>query len=81
MLLLDEPMAGMATNERNELARKIRALAGNRTVVFVEHDIDMVMSLADTVTVLHNGGIVAEGTPADIRADATTQKVYLRGHA
>jgi branched-chain amino acid transport system ATP-binding protein len=81
LLLLDEPMAGMAMHERIDLARKIRTLAGERTIVFVEHDIDMVMSLADTVTVLHHGSIVAEGTPAEVRADATTQKVYLRGHA
>lgn len=81
LLLLDEPMAGMAANERVELARKIRGLAGQRTIVFVEHDIDMVMTLADRVTVLHNGSIVAEGTPAEVRADATTQQVYLRGHA
>lgn len=81
LLLLDEPMAGMSANERGDLGKRIRALAGSRTVVFVEHDIDMVMSLADTVTVMHNGRIVAEGTPSEVRADATTQSVYLRGTA
>ncbi|MGQ0544939.1 MAG: ABC transporter ATP-binding protein [Betaproteobacteria bacterium] len=80
LLLLDEPMAGMSTRERSELAAHLRRLAGHRTIVFVEHDMETVMSLADTVTVMHNGKIVAEGTPDQVRASAVAQNVYLRGN-
>lgn len=79
LLLLDEPMAGMSTRERMELCEHLRRLAGERTIVFVEHDMEMVMSLAHTVTVMHNGEIVAEGTPDEVRASSVAQNVYLRG--
>jgi ABC-type branched-subunit amino acid transport system ATPase component len=81
LLLLDEPMAGLAAHERAELGGVIRALAQERAVVFVEHDMDMVMALADRVTVLHNGRILAEGTPAEIRANALVRKAYLHREA
>lgn len=81
LLLLDEPMAGLAAHERAELADLIRALAQERAVVFVEHDIDMVMALADRVTVLHNGRILAEGTPAEIRSNALVREAYLHREA
>ena len=76
-LLLDEPMAGLAPQERVELASRIRALAGERAVVLVEHDIEMVMSLADAISVLHHGELVACGSPAEIRANELVQRVYL----
>jgi len=81
LLLLDEPMAGLAAQERCALADLIRALAQERAVVFVEHDIDMVMALADRVTVLHNGRILAEGTPAEIRSNALVREAYLHREA
>ena len=81
LLLLDEPRAGLAAHERAELADLIRALAQERAVVFVEHDIDMVMALADRVTVLHNGRILAEGTPAEIRSNALVREAYLHREA
>lgn len=81
LLLLDEPMAGLAAHERAELADLIRALAQERAVVFVEHDIDVVMALADRVTVLHNGRILAEGTPAEIRSNALVREAYLHREA
>lgn len=77
LLLLDEPMAGMSASERLDLGAKIRRLADRRTIVFVEHDVEMVMSLADTISVLHNGRLVAEGSPTDVRANATAQEIYL----
>jgi ABC-type branched-subunit amino acid transport system ATPase component len=77
LLLLDEPMAGLAPQERAGLAATIRMLAEDRAVVLVEHDIDMVMSLADTVSVLHNGELVASGSPAEVRANELVQRVYL----
>lgn len=79
LLLLDEPMAGMSARERTQFAERLRQLAGKRTIVFVEHDMEMVMSLAHTVTVMHNGEIVAEGSPDEVRASSVAQNVYLRG--
>ena len=78
MLLLDEPMAGMSSRERADLRERLRALAGPRTIVFVEHDVEMVMSLADLVTVMHNGSIIAEGTPEQVRQSTAAQTAYLR---
>lgn len=78
LLLLDEPMAGMSASERTELRDRLRQLAGTRTIVFVEHDMDMVMTLADTITVMHNGRIVEEGTPEHVRSSAVAQSIYLR---
>jgi branched-chain amino acid transport system ATP-binding protein len=81
LLLLDEPMAGMTTAERTQLREGLRKLAGERTIVFVEHDMEMVMTLADVVTVLHNGSVVVEGTPEEVRANPVAQKVYLRSES
>ena len=78
VLLLDEPMAGMSSRERADLRERLRALAGPRTIVFVEHDVEMVMSLADLVTVMHNGSIIAEGTPEQVRQSTAAQTAYLR---
>ena len=78
LMLLDEPMAGMSASERVDLAEQVRKLAKDRAILLVEHDIDMVMYLADTVTVLHNGAIVASGSPTEVRADGRAQSVYLQ---
>ena len=78
LLLLDEPMAGMSASERTELRDRLKQLAGPRTIVFVEHDMDMVMTLANTVTVMHNGSIVDEGSPEQIRSSSIAQSVYLK---
>jgi ABC-type branched-subunit amino acid transport system ATPase component len=78
-LLLDEPTAGMSPAETKtavELIRKI-ARSENLTVVFVEHDMEVVFDIADWITVLHFGAVLAEGTPAEIRANADVQKAYL----
>jgi branched-chain amino acid transport system ATP-binding protein len=77
VLLLDEPMAGMSARERTDLRERLRKLAGSRTIVFVEHDMEMVMSLADTVTVMHNGSVIAEGTPEVVRMSTAAQDAYL----
>jgi branched-chain amino acid transport system ATP-binding protein len=78
LLLLDEPTAGMSADERTRTARMIKTIAMNTTIVLVEHDMDVVMEISDRITVLHYGQILAEGTPADIRANADVQRVYLR---
>jgi branched-chain amino acid transport system ATP-binding protein len=77
LLLLDEPAAGLTAHERTELASMIRSLARERAVVIVEHDIDMVMSIADRISVLHNGRLIAEGSPEEIKADRLVREVYL----
>ncbi len=76
-LLLDEPMAGMSAGERADLGQLLRRLAGARTIVFVEHDMEMVMSLAESVTVLHNGSVIAEGTPNEVRKSSEARSAYL----
>ncbi len=77
LLLLDEPTAGMSPEETDETMRLIRELATGRTVVLVEHKMKVVMKVSDRVTVLHQGQVLAEGSPDDIRANETVQRTYL----
>jgi branched-chain amino acid transport system ATP-binding protein len=79
LLLLDEPTAGMAPRERHEIMALVARIAGDTglTVVFTEHDMDVVFAVARRITVLHQGAVLAEGSPADVRASADVQRVYL----
>jgi branched-chain amino acid transport system ATP-binding protein len=77
MLLLDEPMAGMGLEESARLLAMLRALKGSVTVMLIEHDIDAVFALADRISVLVYGRIIASGDPAAIRADAGVREAYL----
>lgn len=77
LLLLDEPAAGLTTSETASIMELIRDLATDRTVLVVEHDMDLVMGLAETITVLHNGQILAEGSPEKIQDDEVVKEVYL----
>ena len=79
LLLLDEPTAGMAPAERGALMALTARIARDRalTVLFTEHDMDVVFAIADSVMVLHQGRVIAEGAPADVRADRQVQAVYL----
>ena len=78
VLLLDEPAAGMTADERARLATVLQRLAGNGlAVLLVEHDMRLVSSVADRVTVLDAGRVIAEGTPAAVRADPAVQAAYL----
>src|SRR5262245_170790 len=79
LLLLDEPTAGMSPEETDESTRLIRALAADRTVVLVEHKMKVVMNMSDRITVLHQGRVLADGTPDEIRANAAVQQTYLGG--
>ncbi|MGE3332428.1 MAG: ABC transporter ATP-binding protein [Rhodospirillaceae bacterium] len=82
LLLLDEPAAGLSPAERAIVGDIIRALPRDITIVLIEHDMDLVLSLVDWVTCLNNGQFLAEGAPADIRANTQVQDVYLgRRHA
>lgn len=81
VLLLDEPTAGMAAEQVPELmalVARIRA-AGNKTVLLVEHNMNVVMSASDLITVMHQGQVLAEGTPAEIAANEAVQNAYLGG--
>src|SRR5271168_1064823 len=77
MLLLDEPMAGMGPDESARLVGTLRALKGAITILLIEHDMEAVFALADRVSVLVYGRIIASGTPEAIRADAAVRQAYL----
>jgi branched-chain amino acid transport system ATP-binding protein len=77
LLLLDEPTAGMSPEETDETMRLIRALAVGRTVILVEHKMKVVMKISDRITVLHQGQVLAEGSPDEIRGNDRVQQTYL----
>jgi branched-chain amino acid transport system ATP-binding protein len=77
VLLLDEPLAGMGTAEAERMVRLLRKLKEGHAIMLVEHDMDAVFALADQLTVMVNGQVIASGTPAQVRADATVQSAYL----
>ena len=79
LLLMDEPTAGMATAERRALMDLVGRIAKARgiSVLFTEHDMDVVFAYADRVIVLAEGELIAQGTPAEVRADARVRAVYL----
>jgi branched-chain amino acid transport system ATP-binding protein len=77
LLLLDEPMAGMGTDESQRMIALLASLKGQKTIVLVEHDMDAVFSLADRISVLVYGRILATGAPAEIRANKAVQEAYL----
>jgi branched-chain amino acid transport system ATP-binding protein len=76
---MDEPTAGMAPQERGELMRLIRSLAQRDriAVLFTEHDMDVVFNHAERILVLNQGSLIAEGRPAEVRADPRVREVYL----
>jgi urea transport system ATP-binding protein len=77
VLLLDEPVAGMSADEREETGQLLRRVGAERTVIVVEHDMDFMRAFANSVTVLHAGKILSEGTVAHVQADPLVQQVYL----
>ena len=77
LLLLDEPTAGMSPEETDETMVLIRELAAGRTIVLVEHKMKLVMKISDRITVLHQGQVLADGTPEAIRANDLVQRIYL----
>jgi branched-chain amino acid transport system ATP-binding protein len=79
LLLLDEPTAGMSVTETRETIRLVERIARERglTLLFTEHDMEVVFSIAQKITVLHQGRIIADGPPADVRADPEVRRVYL----
>ena len=81
ILLLDEPTAGMSATETENTIRLLERIASERdlTLLFTEHDMEVVFSIAQKIAVLHQGKIIAEGLPEAVRADAEVRRVYL-GH-
>ncbi len=79
LLLLDEPTAGMSAVETRDTIRLISRIARERglTLLFTEHDMEVVFSIAQTITVLHQGRVIAGGTPAQVRGDPEVRRVYL----
>jgi urea transport system ATP-binding protein len=82
LLMLDEPVAGMSAEEKDETGRLLRRIAERRTVIVVEHDMDFMRSFASSVTVLHAGKVLSEGSVTEVQADPKVQEVYLGpGHS
>lgn len=83
LLLLDEPTAGVSRAEGNDLMRLVKNLAGEQalTIVFIEHDMDIVFSYADKISVMNWGRVIATGTPVEIKNNDLVQKVYLGENA
>ena len=78
LLCLDEPTAGMSVAETHATVALVRRIAADLTILIVEHDMEVVMGLARTITVLHYGEVLAEGSPAEIQGNARVQEVYLK---
>ena len=81
VLLLDEPLAGMGQEEGERIAGLLKSLARDHAVLLIEHDMDFVFKVADVMTVLVEGHVLATGSPAAVRANAAVQSAYLGGHA
>jgi branched-chain amino acid transport system ATP-binding protein len=79
LLLLDEPTAGMSPEETQRMTRMLEGLPREITLLIIEHDMDVVSSLADRVTVLHYGEVLSEGSFAEVKADPRVYEVYLGG--
>ena len=77
VILLDEPMAGMSHEETDYALQLIREVTQGRSLLIVEHDMDVVFSLCDRISVLVYGQVIATGTPDEIRADRRVQEAYL----
>lgn len=81
LLLLDEPMAGMGPDESERMVTLLQSLRGETTILLVEHDMDAVFRLADTISVLVAGQVIASGTPQDIKESTAVKQAYLGDEA
>jgi branched-chain amino acid transport system ATP-binding protein len=81
LLMLDEPTQGLSLEETDRAVQILKAMlrAGNLSVLLVEHDMEVVFKLADNITVLHRGRVIADGAPAAVKADAEVRRAYLGG--
>jgi branched-chain amino acid transport system ATP-binding protein len=81
VILLDEPAAGLTPEETTQLIDIIESVAEERTIMLIDHDVDFITDISDTIAVLHQGEIIADGTPEEVQADDEVQRVYLGGGA
>lgn len=79
ILMLDEPLAGLAAGERVRIAKLVRSLAGEYTIILIDHDIDQVLAISDRITVLHQGEVIAEGKPEEVKTNQLVQDAYIGG--
>ncbi|MFZ0527343.1 MAG: branched-chain amino acid ABC transporter ATP-binding protein/permease [Xanthobacteraceae bacterium] len=79
LLLLDEPLAGMSPLERVEMVRLLKSIGQGRTMIIIDHDMDSMFELVESVTVLQEGRVLVEGTPAEIKGSKAVQEAYLGG--
>jgi branched-chain amino acid transport system permease protein len=79
LLLLDEPLAGMSPRERIEMVKLLKSIGRGRTMIIIDHDMDSLFELVERVTVLQEGRVLVEGTPAEIKGNAAVQEAYLGG--
>jgi branched-chain amino acid transport system permease protein len=79
LLLLDEPLAGMSPRERLETVQLLKSIARGRTMIVVDHDMDAIFELAERITVLHEGRVLTEGAPEEIKRNSSVQEAYLGG--
>jgi branched-chain amino acid transport system ATP-binding protein len=79
LLMLDEPTSGLMSEDRKKISAFMKKLSERLTLMVVEHDMDVVLSISDHIVVMHQGKVLAQGTPAEIRANAQVQEAYLGG--
>jgi branched-chain amino acid transport system permease protein len=79
LLLLDEPLAGMSPRERVETVALLKSISKGRAMIVIDHDMDALFELAEKITVLQEGRVLVEGTPAEIKANSSVQEAYLGG--
>jgi branched-chain amino acid transport system ATP-binding protein len=77
LLLLDEPTAGLSASETSDIIELVRGLEKDISVLFISHNIDVIFSIADRITMLHYGEVVAEGTPEEIQNNPKVKQIYL----
>jgi branched-chain amino acid transport system ATP-binding protein len=79
LVMLDEPAAGLSPDERKVVVKLLKSLPSDITLLLIEHDMNVALSVAERVTVMHEGRIIAEGSPGEITTNALVQRVYLGG--
>jgi branched-chain amino acid transport system ATP-binding protein len=79
LLLLDEPMSGLVSEDRKRISEFMKRLSSQLTLIVVEHDMDVVLSISDHIVVMHQGRILAQGTPDEIKRNEKVQEAYLGG--
>jgi len=79
LLLMDEPTSGLPTSETERIKEFIKKISTQLTVVVIEHDMDIVLTISDIIIVLHQGRVIAQGAPEEIKANDEVQEAYLGG--